>query len=137
MRKLVIMVLAVVLLVAGCNRPSEEKAMAEIGRQYVEAVASNTLEVAWPLTAGRQSEVLLQDIPHLLMRPGERKVEDLYVYVDYLKGNKGAVIANYVQTESIPDVGTSKARFKMVFEMAKIDGAWRIVEVHLLERKGE
>ncbi|MEM3452833.1 MAG: hypothetical protein QW835_04305 [Candidatus Hadarchaeum sp.] len=137
MRKLIILVLIIGVMAAGCGRPSEEKAMAEVARQYVEAIASNTLEVAWPLTAGRQSEVLLQDIPHLLMRPGERKIEDLYVYVDYLKGNKGAAIASYVQTESIPDVGTSRARFKMVFEMVKLDKAWKIVEVHLLERKGE
>lgn len=135
MRKLLVLMLIVGLLGAGCGRPSEEKAMVEVARAFTEAVASKTFEVAWPLTRDREAATLLQDIPMMIALQGERKIENTYFYVDYLDGNRGSVIATYTQTETVPDVGTSRGEFKMVYEMKKVGKEWKIVDVAQLSVK--
>lgn len=141
MKKVLFIVLTatLILLVAGCNKPSEEKAMVDVARQYTEGLASKNFELVRPLTTGDALDQLNRMIPLLENLKAETKIENFYGEVDYLNRHKtrGCVVAHYTQVQTIEGYGTSKAELTVVFDMVKLGNksdAWKIYAVKTMNK---
>lgn len=124
----IIIILALVIVAAGCKGGSEEKAMAATARKYVELLTTKQIDEAKKLVTGTAAIELEQFGKALAKDPSEVKIVKFDGHLVYLNRDKtrGIYEVNYEKSVAVQDLGRATMSYVGRFGLVKLDGAWKI-----------